>query len=500
MRKAAFQSVVCIPWLSLTAGLFAAQAPAAKPPTAPPITVTVDPRVELMSIIFRLAGNGEYNQGKVPSYVQDVDSHFGKFRDHAVVNLAKKLRQTQGVSFDAVMGMAVHMTDAVSLQEKIPFSPPPSSLDRRWTPETAREFLTQARQFVGQTKFQEFFDKHQPLYQVATQRMQEVLDKHAHLEWFDKFFGPRPGADFRVVLGMLNGSGCYGVHLAKPDGQEELYSIIGVEIIDTQGQPTFPTAIAPIIVHEFTHSYTNRLVDQFAQELQSAGEKIFPLVADEMRKQAYGNWKTMMRESLNRACGLRYMLATRGLIAMQGAATYETSRSFYWVGDLTELLGEYEAEPRQYKDLAQFFPKIIAFFDDYAKNADTKLGALKTEKEKQSQPQQNKGPKIVSMVPANGAQDVDPKLKAIVVTFDRPMRDKSWSVTTLGPQDQYPKTTGPLRYDGTRRVFTMPVELEPGKEYVFGLNSQKFQNFRSAEGIPLTPVAVRFKTKAADKE
>jgi hypothetical protein len=35
--------------------------------------VRVDPRVELVSVIFQLAGNPEYHQGRVPEYTRDVD-------------------------------------------------------------------------------------------------------------------------------------------------------------------------------------------------------------------------------------------------------------------------------------------------------------------------------------------------------------------------------------------------------------------------------------------
>jgi hypothetical protein len=500
MRIIALGGSMLVLWCGSALG-----APAAAPLAAPEkatakISVSVDPRVELMSIIFRLAGNPEYGQGKVPSYTQDVEEHFGRFRTHAVVKLATKLRQTRGVSYDAVMGMAVHITDAVTLQEKVPFSPQPKTLDARWTPETAREFLTLARLFVAETRFQDFFDLHEPLYRVGVQRMQEVLDKHAHLDWFDRFFGPRKGADFHVVLGMLNGGGSYGARVTRPDGQEELYSVIGVWMVDSGGQPTFTPGIASTIVHEFTHSYTNPLVDQFAAQLQGPGEKLYPLVEKEMRGQAYAGWKTLMYESLNRACGLRYTLATDGLAAMNKAAAYQAARSFYWVGELADVLGEYDTQPRKYKDLAEFFPRITAFFEEYAKDADAKIGAIKGKKEGQIQEWRDKGPKIVSLVPANGAEDVDPGLKAIVVTFDRPMRDKCWSVVTPGSQDEFPKSAGPVGYDATRKVFTMPVTLEPDKEYHFGLNSEQFAAFQSEEGIPLAPVEVRFKTRPGDKK
>jgi hypothetical protein len=494
-----FRGVVFALSLSPAVGALGAGSITAEEQSAPRLTVTVDPRVELLSLIFRLAGNPEYSRGMVPSYVQDVDSRFGPFRDHAVVRLATKLHQTRRISYDAVMALAVHVTDAVSLQEKIPFSPQPKSLDARWTPETAREFLDLARRFVVDAEFKEFLDQHEPLYQVGIQRMQGMLDQHAHLEWFDRFFGFRKGADFRVVLGLLNGGGgSYGPHCTRPDGQEDLYSIIGVWAVDSQGQPTFPPSTVATIVHEFTHSYTNPLVDQFAKELQGPGETLERFVSAEMRKQAYAGWRTLMCESLNRACGLRYILATEGPVAMQKAIAGENARSFHWVGELAEVLGEYDKQPRPYRDLAEFFPRIIAFFNDYAKHADAKLGASKADKERQRQQWREKGPKIVAMIPPNGANDVDPSLKAIVVTFDRPMQDRSWAVVTLGSPDQHPKSAGPVSYDATRKVFTMPVELQPAKEYVFGLNAEPYLGFRSQEGIPLAPVVVRFKTKRAD--
>ncbi len=459
------------------------------------LTASVDPRVELMSVLFRLAGNHEYNQGKVPSYVRDVDAHFPAVRDHPAVKLAAQLRAQSGISFDAVMSMALHVTDAFSLQERVPLLPRPKSLDARWTPEAARQFLSLAREFVVASHFKEFIDEHQPLYQAGIQHMQGLLDKQAHLEWFDQFFGPRRGADFRVVLGMLNGGGSYGVHFVGADGREELYSILGVWMVDSQGQPVFPAGVVSTLVHEFTHSYTNALVDQFAKDLQAPGEKLFDLVGPEMKKQAYGQWKTLMYESLNRACGLRYTLAYDGPAALQKAILYENSRSFFWAGDLADVLAEYDAQPRKYKDLAEFFPRIIAFFDDYAKTADARLGAIKEKKEKQVQESREKGPRVLAVVPADGARDVDPNLKAIVVTFDRPMQDKSWSVVTLGSGGKCPQGAGQAGYDASRKVFTMPVKLEPATEYAFGLNEGQYNGFRSQEGIPLAPVQVHFKTR-----
>ena len=85
----------------------------------PPARFGVDPRVELMSIIFRLAGNNEYTQGRIPAYNTAIDGDFAPFRNHEAVRLARRLRDNDGVSYDAVMNMAVHVKDVESLAEHI---------------------------------------------------------------------------------------------------------------------------------------------------------------------------------------------------------------------------------------------------------------------------------------------------------------------------------------------------------------------------------------------
>jgi hypothetical protein len=51
--------------------------------------IGVDPRVELFSVLFRLAGAPEYQQGRVPAYAQTVDAWFAPYRNHDVVQYAR---------------------------------------------------------------------------------------------------------------------------------------------------------------------------------------------------------------------------------------------------------------------------------------------------------------------------------------------------------------------------------------------------------------------------
>ena len=470
--------------LCLLAGWVGAGLPAQaadKPGAELPLRVMVDPRVELMSVIFRLAGHPEYNQPRVDVYTKDVEQHFGKYRDHRAVTMARKLRRTRGVSYDACMSMAVHLTDAYTLGEKIPLSPHPAPLDRRWRTPEARDFLEATRQFVKDTSFKEFVEEHQDLYRTTTSRMQAVLEKDGHLEWFEEFFGSRPQASFTVTLGLLNGGQCYGALFKDGDSKEELFCVLGVWKTDAQGMPQFDRSMLGTVIHEFCHSYTNSIVHRHETELKAAGEKIYPHVAAAMKRQAYGNWKTMMYESLVRACVLRYTLKYDGKMAARLKIIEEQQRQFLWIGELSSLLGEYEKDRTKYPTLEAFAPRIVTFFNEYA------------EPFAEQQPTQAaRTPKAISIVPANGATDVEPGPSTITVVFDRPMKDGSWSMVGGGPN--FPEISERPAYDSTGKVWTVSVTLKPNWNYTFMLNSGTFRNFQSRDGVPLAPVVVSFRT------
>ena len=103
-------------------------------------------------------------------------------------------------------------------------------------------------------------------------------------------------------------------------------------------------------------------------------------------------------------------------------------------------------------------------------------------------------PVVVRTVPEAGAGDVDPGTKEIRVTFSRPMQDGSWSWSTAS-KETFPQTTGTPRYLEDRRTGVLPVKLEPGRTYAIWLNSQRFRNFKGANGEPAVPYLLVFKTK-----
>ena len=216
-------------------------------------------------------------------------------------------------------------------------------------------------------------------------------------------------------------------------------------------------------------------------------KQLFELTAEAMKKQAYGNGRTVLCESLVRACVVRYRAVVDGDKAAAEELAEQKRRSFHWTAELAELLAtEYEKNRKDFPTLHELGPRLAAFFRDQV----PKLKAM-LEKEKADL---EKAPKVVSMTPANGAKDVDPATTALVVTFDRPMKDGSWAV--VGGGEHFPGGVGKPSYDATRKVLTYPIKLRPDWSYELWLNRGKFDTFRSEEGVSLQPVHVKFKTRA----
>ncbi|MHC4168963.1 MAG: DUF4932 domain-containing protein [Planctomycetota bacterium] len=330
------------------------------------IDVSVDPRVELMSIIFRLAGNPEYNQCKIPGYDADISSHFTAHQDHAAVKYAAELKKRRSMGYNAPMGLAVYVGDVPALKELVSLNPRPGELDGRWQTTGARKFLTRARRFASDTQFGHFFDEHKPLYDKAVQDLATVVERHAHLEWFDDFFGQSTNERFHVVLGMANGGSSYGAR-AVIDDENHIYSMLGVWRLDSSGIPTFSKGLVGTIHHELCHSYANPIVHKFTDELEEAGKRMYRPLEDKMSKQAYGTWDTMMCEYVVRVCTIQYYRRYGTPEEVERVLKYHIDRGFVGMYELDEVVSEFENERQKYATFESFFPRVVEFFAEYSK-------------------------------------------------------------------------------------------------------------------------------------
>jgi hypothetical protein len=183
----------------------------------------VDQRIERLSIVFPLAANSEYNMSPLSGYTLDIDSHFSTYKNHSAVLLAETLADKNGVGFDAVMAMAVHLTPPPALSPIVPFTD--EIPDPRWSKSNGILFRQALHDFYRDANSEEFF-LHRARYRLAENRFHAVLGG-LDRDWYKNFYGKAPKGNFNVVLGMNNGGGNYGPKVIFANGHEELYAIIG---------------------------------------------------------------------------------------------------------------------------------------------------------------------------------------------------------------------------------------------------------------------------------
>jgi hypothetical protein len=449
------------------------------------VLVRVDPRIELVGIVFRLAGNPEYRMGLAESpYSRAVDRHFVRHGDHAAVGLAHELRASHGIRFDATASLAVHLRDAVTCELRTPLEPWPERLDRRWTKDSLTRFTAALRDFSEATDFLGFFEAQLPFHRATEARMRERIAASFDRDWLEKFFGGGGDATFLLHPAVLQGSHNYGVGVRFEDGREEISPLIGCWKYDDEGLPLFDDTVMPTIVHEFCHSFCNPIVDRHYASLAPSEAAIFPHVEERMRRQAYPTWRIVLGESLVRASVVRYVSAKQGSAAAKAQADDDARKGFLWIHDLVERYAAYEADRERYATLEDFTPEMVAFFAGY-------------EVPRKERRDESQAPKVVRVDPSDGERDLDAATTtAIVVEFDRAMRTDAYSVIivdgTFPPVDRERRTG----FDREGKVFTLPIRVGAGQEYAFGLNGMGHEGFRSADGVPLAPLVVRFTTRA----
>jgi hypothetical protein len=273
---------------------------------------------------------------------------------------------------------------------------------------------------------------------------------------------------------MANGGPSYAARFVDESGAQEIYAIPGISKVDGAGLPVFDSDWRNVMVAELAHVYVSPPAARFAARMQSPARRIYQAVAPAMQRQSYGDSGTMLNQSLSRAVTIEYVMEHDGQEAARIAIQKENARSFFWMSGLVGLLDTYRKGRDQYQTFDSFMPRVAQFFANTAPKVQELTDRLQ--------------PKVVSTSIAEGARDVDPGTKQIVVRF-------SMAMFRAGP-NKSSKTSGG-RFDTTGTVLTIPVTLEADRDYAIPLRWSGGQSFVSADGVPLPGATLRFRTAPA---
>lgn len=422
------------------------------------IPAKVDERIELLSVVCRLAEFNEYVNNNIPKYAKDVDAYFAEFKSHELISLTKKLRAERDISYDAIASIAtsIEIGNEIKLRNGLTLK----GIDKRWSQESIDVFITHLNDFYKTTNFNEFFNSHKNLYSISEKRFTEISESIDY-SWFKSFYGTVPNPDFHLILGMLNGYSNYGKTSYFEDGKEEINAIIGVNETDSIGNPIFSRKekIIETIIHEFSHSFCNRLIDIYYEDMETKAEDFFGEA-----KGVYAGGRTMSYEILVRACVIKYVEANSKTENIQYLINKEKARGFIWIQELFDVLSMYELEREKYPMLIDFMPQIV--------KEQNRLNASKI-KASFKQAVAN----IVTVNIEDEDEEVDYKIDQLIIKFDRPVivSPKDPVVYWEGETEVF-KTFKQPAYcqDETQTIWIVPISIKPNTEYTITIPGSAF--------------------------
>ena len=396
----------------------------------------VDERVELLSIVFRLADSHEYNSEIFGLYTEKIKKHFEPYKNHELIKFVRKLILTNDIGFDAVASMAVSLDE--SLNPRIDFSD--YLPDKRWGKANADKFVKLLKEFYTDANCKEFFNENKYLYNEAESRFLPLYNQ-IDLRWFYSFFGNPPNDKFKIILGLGNGGQNYGPHFQHSNNEREIYAIMGAWCTDSLGMVIFPESEYFLgLIHEFSHSFVNHLVDNNISALEESGKKLFDPVQGKMRIQNYGHWTTMMYETLVRVSVIKYMKDHNfSSLDVNKEINRQLSLGYLWINDLLNELEKYDRERTVYPTLESYMPLIIDAFHTYPQKIDIYIEEFDA-----------KRPKVVSISEfSNNDRNVSSLLKNITINFDKPLLGEGISINPGKQNKSYPIFKG-YKYSETK--------------------------------------------------
>lgn len=340
----------------------------------------VNENVELMSILSRMAGFPEYNMDMAGRYIKDMDGYFKDNKEHPTVQYMKELRNKYGISYDAVMSMAVHLDNRNGTLSLIEEETP--ELDDRWTDVDKDKFLSYLNNFYNDTKFCEFFRTHNDIYEKGIKSFQKNVINSFNVNWYSDFYGNEPQENYTIIIGFCNGGGNYGAKRQLKGQKKDVYAIVGY-FVDEKDTPMYSNRFLPTLIHEFNHSFINHYLDEnkypeLVKQLEAAANVLYMNSQISMSQQAYGSWQTMINESLVRAAVICYMLDNEFKTEdIRTVLLEQVQRNFRWMPELVTLLRKYEKKQSRYGNFENFYTKIIDFFNTYAKTENERFDVLK---------------------------------------------------------------------------------------------------------------------------
>ncbi|MCK4412790.1 MAG: DUF4932 domain-containing protein [Candidatus Eisenbacteria sp.] len=316
-------------------------------------SVRIDPRMELLAVVqhFSTWAPGGHIKSRT-TYKRDIDDYFAGFEEHRAVAWMDSLVAAE-FTHDAPVRLILHHQDPPDLRRRTPYSD--YLITRAGGEPILDAFVAALRDFARATDFMAFYRAHRPLYDLHVREVCASLAGKDYVRALEEFFGEsRDG--YHLILPPLFAGG-YGPGIQDKD-RYDLYAVIG-PCARKDDRTTFGCRryLESIMLHEWSHSFVNPLVDQWADEFR-ASARLFDPIRGMMTRQAYPSWKIALYEHIVRAAEINIRATLYEDFDKESALRVHEGQGFWYVGPVDSLLEVYQAHREQYASFGRFVPVI----------------------------------------------------------------------------------------------------------------------------------------------
>jgi len=320
------------------------------------INITVDPRVELISIVQYLSSYDELMTSADFTYRADVDEYFAEFSDHQAVNLYESMVGT-GFKYSSPANFALGLTDGLYLDGDVEYGD--HVLWGAGGEASLKDFSEALRDFSRESDFHAFYSSHEEYYRDNVYRVASSLGDWDYVQELQDYFGIEYESFNIIPVSLYGGGGGFGPRVER-DGNLDVYSILLPFDQEMRGEiPVYGSEETFKLLqrHEFSHSFVNRITDMYLDEVMEYEYLLDPIKA-EMDEMSYGTWVTCLNEHIVRAVTTR-LAYTDSKSQGNRALRRELESNFIYTDVLVDALEEYENNRDVYPNFISFYPRLL---------------------------------------------------------------------------------------------------------------------------------------------
>lgn len=377
------------------------------------VEVAVDDRMLLVTTAIWFATDGSfYGKPVDAAYVDAVRKHFAEQREHPAIRMAKDLTRT-GFSYDAPISWILHYGDLPGLKEKVP--PTEEQIRRTGSREKLNEFAQVLRDFAKDADFASFVRSQKEAHAAFVARVLKVLDAKGAVGRLESYFGETRDR-YTLLIAPLIGSWNFG-----PSVNRDVF-----QVFNPAGYPdeaSLRTGVSDMVYHEFGHSFVNPIVDAMKDRVDATAE-LFEPIRDQMRRQAYDNWLTVVREHFVRAAAARLVFLERDERAGGRQVADDLSRGFRYLVPLWKALDAFEKDRKRFPKFADFAPRMMEELEKITKEGSEAYWARQPFAGPINAVWANHKDKLVFVAPPEDARGIARKFEARIVTAEEALTMK----------------------------------------------------------------------------